>query len=117
MIDPTWESFILQGGTKRRVHVLVSELQNRIKAGPTDHRPVWAVRSSVGGPVPYSRTRLYRHIEFLGPAYGIESFDNPLPGTKGRGVAVIETDQAIRVWFDGPVKTLILTDETVKEAA
>ena len=59
----------------------------------------------------FSRTRLYRHFEFLGPAYGLEVFDDPLPGTNGRGVAVVETKWAIQVWFDGPVKTLELTND------
>ena len=48
IVDPTWQTAILPAGTVRRVHVLVPELIARLKAGLSDHRPVWAIRSAIG---------------------------------------------------------------------
>lgn len=90
---------ILAGGTRRAVHVYVPTLQERQQKGwkAGTGKCVMAVRSSLYG---YKKMRLYRKVEILGPSELIE-MEKPLPGTNGRGVAILFTDHALRVWFDG----------------
>lgn len=87
---------ILPGGVKRAIHVFTPSLQDRLKNG--GDQPVMAVRSGLHN---YEKMRLYRKVDILGPSEMVELFDNPLPGTNGRGVAILFTDHALRVWFEG----------------
>lgn len=100
---------ILPGGTRRAIHVYVPALmkrQEKWKAGVGD--PVMAVRSSL---YDYEMMRLYRKVEILGPSELVE-MKYPLPGTKGRGVAILFTSAPVRVTWDGdkPPKTIDTAD-------
>ena len=94
------ESAILPPGTMRAIHVYVPALTERMKEPwkPNTGSPVMAVRSSLYN---YEKMRLYRMVEILGPSELVE-MESPLPGTNGRGVAILFTNQPVRVWFDGP---------------
>ncbi len=94
------ESAILPAGTLRAIHVYVPALQERQKTPwkANEGQPVMAVRSALYN---YEKMRLYRMVEILGPSMLVE-MPEPLPGTNGRGVAILMTREAVRVWFDGP---------------
>ena len=91
-----WKSELLPAGILRAVHVLTPALQERLK-DKTSTLPVIAVRSSNKD---YSRMRLYRWVEILGPSFIGEIFDQPLPGTNGRAVAVLFSEYPLQVWID-----------------
>lgn len=81
-------------GVKRAIHVFTPALQHRL-ATKGSTLPVMALRSSLHD---YSKFKLYQRIELLGPSSMDPLFDKPLPGTGGRGVAILFTEFAIRVW-------------------
>jgi len=108
-IPDNWKSELLPSGILRAVHVLTPALQERLK-DKTSTMPVVAVRSSNGN---YSRMRLYRWVEILGPSWIGEIFDNPLPGTGGRAVAVLFSEYPLQVWID-PDNDMGVIDTTGK---
>jgi hypothetical protein len=83
-------------GVKRAFHVFTPALQYRLENKGVSALPVMALRSSNHG---YTKMRLYHRIEALGPSSLDPLFDAPLPGTGGRGVAIMFTDFAVRVWY------------------
>lgn len=96
VIKDTWQASLLGAGMLRAVHVLTPALMARFK-DKSLATPVVAVRSSQGE---FTRMRLYRHVEILGPSFLGEDFDNPLEGTGGRAVAVLFTEYPLNVWID-----------------
>jgi hypothetical protein len=98
----TMGSMILAGGTRRAVHVYVPTLTERQAKGwkAGEGKCVMAVRSAL---YDYRKMRLYRKVEILGPSELVE-METPLPGTKGRGVAILFTEHALRVWCDGKAR-------------
>lgn len=82
-------------GVRRAVHVMTPVLLDRIK-DKKNNRPAMALRSSLHN---YSKVKLYERIEFMGPSTLEPLFDKPLPGTDGRGVAIMFTDFPLRVWY------------------
>jgi len=94
--------FILyKEGTLRAVHILTPALQNRM-AKNTDE-PLMAVRSSRNN---YTTLRMFRKVKILGPCELAETFSAPMPGTNGRGVAVIFTKSALKCLCDGPAPVI-----------
>lgn len=115
-IPDNWKAELLPAGTLRAVHVLTPALMERMK-DKESVLPVVAVRSSHGN---YSRMKLVRHAELLGPSFIGEDFATPLPGTGGRAVAVLFTEYPIQVWIDpeadmGVIDTTGMTPEQVME--
>jgi hypothetical protein len=55
-----------------------------------------ALRSSLHG---FTKMKLYQRIEALGPSSLDPLFENPLPGTGGRGVAIMFSEFPLRVWY------------------
>lgn len=95
-------------GVKRAIHVLTPALQYRLENNASE-LPVMALRSSIHN---YSKLKLYTRIECLGPSSMDPLFDKPLPGTGGRGVAILFTEFAIRVWYpDGQRPSAIETPD------
>lgn len=100
------KSQILPAGPRRAIHVFVPALMKRQEQGwkANDGPPVMAVRSALYG---YRKMRLYRKVEILPPARDaahaaeLVEMTEPLPGTNGRGVAILFTTCALRVWYDG----------------
>ena len=82
-------------GVRRAIHVFTPALQHRLENN-TSNLPVMALRSSLHD---YKNIKLYHKIEMLGPSSLDPLFDKPLPGTGGRGVAIMFTEFAIRVWY------------------
>jgi len=82
-------------GVKRAFHVFTPALQYRLENSQSK-LPVMALRSSLHE---YSKMKLYVRIECLGPSSLDPLFGNPLPGTGGRGVAIMFTDFPLRVWY------------------
>jgi hypothetical protein len=93
------KSKILPGGVLRAVHVYVPTLQQRLAEG--GDKPVMAVRLQDNNGE-WRRMKLYRKVEWAGPGRTelIEHFDAPLPGTNGRGVAIVYTDAPLAVFWD-----------------
>jgi hypothetical protein len=99
------KSQVLPAGPRRAIHVFVPALMKRQADGwrANDGPPVMAVRSSLYG---YRKMRLYRKVEILPPARGdaaaeLVEMEQALPGTNGRGVVILFTTCALRVWYDG----------------
>jgi len=82
-------------GVKRAFHVFTPALQYRLE-NSASQLPVMALRSSIHN---YSKMKLYTRIEAMGPSSLDPLFDNPLPGTGGRGVAIMFTEFPLRVWY------------------
>lgn len=82
-------------GVKRAFHVFTPALQYRLENSGSK-LPVMALRSSLHN---YGKMKLYTRIECLGPSSLDPLFDAPLPGTGGRGVAIMFTDFPLRVWY------------------
>ena len=95
-------------GVKRAYHVFTPALTYRLK-NRDSNLPVAALRSSLHG---YTKMKLYQRIEALGPSSLDPLFDNPLPGTNGRGVMIQFTEFPLRVWYaEGQPPTVIDTPE------
>lgn len=91
-------------GVKRALHVFTPALQYRLENNASE-LPVMALRSSIHN---YSKMKLYVRIECLGPASFDPLFDNPLPGTGGRGVAIVFTEFPMRVWYPEGQKPAVI---------
>ena len=100
-------------GVKRAFHVFTPALQYRL-SNSDSQLPVMALRSSIHN---YGLMKLYHRIEALGPSSLEPLFDNPLPGTGGRGVAIMFTEFALRVWYpEGQKPVSIETPDDVTPA-
>jgi len=84
-----------QPGVTRALHVFTPALQYRLENNAST-LPVMALRSSIHN---YGKMKLFARIECLGPSSLDPLFDKPLPGTGGRGVAIMFTAFALRVWY------------------
>lgn len=83
---------------KRIVHVLGPVLAKNLKR-PHDyesHDPVVAVRSLADPRV----ALVGRHVEILGPCKISYTPADPVPGTQGRAIAVMETEAELIVHMD-----------------
>jgi hypothetical protein len=105
----TLRSAVLPAGRVRLLHVFFPELA-QMQAG--DHaRAVWALRSFNDRTGKYDRVRLFYRVEFLGPSWSHVSPEDPLPGTGGRGIAVMASRGAVRVFWNGDEpRTSVLSD-------
>jgi len=92
-MDITPESVYLYGGTRRAIHVFTPALQHRLTT-KNCLLPVMAVREA---PL-YNMLRLFQRVEILGPSSLDPLFHDPLPGTNGRGVAILFTEAPLLVW-------------------
>lgn len=96
-------------GVRRAFHVFTPALQLRLQ-DETKPLPVMALRSSKNN---FEIMYLYERIECMGPASMDPLFDNPLPGTGGRGVAICFTEFPLRVWYpEGRKPSPIETPDT-----
>lgn len=112
-------SKVLRGGILRGIHIFVPELQKRMQEGGDN--PIWAVRTSVADHdgKRWNRMILCRKVEWNGPTKGVEHFDDPLPGTGGRGVAVVYTEAPITIYWDADSeepKTIRVSDPPAMKA-
>jgi len=82
-------------GVRRAFHVFTPALQHRL-THKGSNLPVMALRSSLHG---FTKMKLYHRIQALGPSDLEPLFDNPLPGTGGRGVAIMFTEFPLQVWY------------------
>ena len=96
------KSKILKGGVLRAVHVFVPALQERF--AKNEGQPVWAVRSSIGG---FLKMIIVSYLEIDGKIQCVEHFDMPLPGTGGRGVALVYTTAPIKIFFNSDKPEII----------
>lgn len=99
-------------------HVFTPALMYRAN-NPDCNMPVMALRSSETN---FEEMVLYHQIDVLGPSSLKPLFDRPLPGTGGRGVAIMFTSSPMEVWypkkhsprkvktFDGREPQVILTE-------
>jgi hypothetical protein len=92
-------------GVKRAFHVFTPALQYRLENKGNSALPVMALRSSNHG---FTKMKLYTRIECLGPSDLAPLFDAPLPGTGGRGVAIMFTEFALRVWYPEGQKPMVI---------
>lgn len=109
-------------GERFAFHVFTPALQYRLE-NSSCNLPVMALRSSLTG---FQSMLLFHKIEVLGPSSLEPLFEEPLPGTGGRGVAIMFTQSPMEVWYpkgqspkviktlDGASPKLILT-EVVKK--
>lgn len=74
------------------VHVFVPALRTRLEKG--GDQPCVAVRPKKAG---FKKMYLVNEARILGPSALVERFDDPLPGTNGRGVAILMTRAPISV--------------------
>lgn len=104
---------VLKGGVRRAVHVYTKDLLARMKKD--DGQPLWLVRSSLYG---YTKAMIVRRVTIHGPATGEDLFGKPLPGTGGRGVAILFTTAPITVEFDGPAPRVVdMNDDAAPKPA
>lgn len=85
-------------------HVFTPALIYRLDKSNPIEMPVMALRMQSDN---YEKMMLFDRIECLGKSSLDPLFDQPLPGTNGRGVAIMFTDARVRCWFRGrkiPVK-------------
>lgn len=86
---------VLEAGVMRAIHVLTPALVNRLKNGGKE--PLMAVRSSADD---YGSLQLFQRVTWNGRSEIAESFDAPMPGTSGRGVAVVYTAAKLICYYD-----------------
>jgi hypothetical protein len=85
-------------------HVFTPALMYRLDKNNPIEMPVMALRLSTDN---YEQMMLFDKIECLGQSSLDPLFENPLPGTNGRGVAIMFTKGRVRCHFRGrkvPVK-------------
>ena len=87
---------VLKAGTKRAVHVFTKQLMERMKKD--DDQCLWVVRSALYN---YKKALVVKSISIKGPCTGEDRFKDPLPGTGGRGVAILFTTAEIEIEFPG----------------
>ena len=74
-------------------HVFTPALMYRLSPNPEIDLPLMALRFK-----PYTEMYLFDEIDCLGPSK-LDLIDPPLPGTDGRGVAVMFTDHLVRCHY------------------
>jgi hypothetical protein len=94
------KSKVLRGGILRCIHIFVPVLHKRQTEGGDEM--IWAVRSSIADSdgSRWNRMILCRKVEWNGPTKCVEHFNDPLPGTGGRGVAVVYTEAELTIYWD-----------------
>ncbi len=100
---------VLPAGTKRAVHVYTKQLMERMK--DNQNQMLWLVRSSMYN---YTKALVCRKVEIAGPATGEDLFDTPLPGTNGRGVAILFTKSEVTLHFEGDQIEMIEMEDKPK---
>lgn len=100
---------VLAAGTKRAIHVWTAKLMERMK--DNKGQMIWLVRSSKYN---YKKALVCRRVEFNGRCSGEDIFDTPLPGTGGRGVAILFTSCEITVYYDGEKPQYVDMDDDKK---
>ncbi len=85
---------VLAAGTMRAIHVLTPALVNRLKNGGKE--PLMAVRTSADD---YASLQLFELVAWKGRSEIAESFAAPMPGTSGRGVAVVYTASRLICYY------------------
>lgn len=105
----------LAAGTKRAVHVYTKVLVERLKEDKG--QMLWLIRSSLHD---YKKAMVVRRVEFTpgtgSYCTGEDLFGKALPGTGGRGVAILFTDCEIVLHFDGEKCPIIDMDDDAKPA-
>jgi hypothetical protein len=91
----TSKIIIPKRGEKFAFHVFTPALQYRFENRECN-LPVMALRSSLKD---YQAMQLFHKIECLGPSSLEPLFNKPLPGTGGRGVAIMFTKSPMKVWY------------------
>lgn len=102
----------LAAGTKRAIHVYTKVLVERMKEDKG--QMLWLVRSSL---YDYKKAIICRRVEWNGPCSGEDMFGNALPGTGGRGVAILFTEAELTLHFDGDKAEIIDMDDDKKPEA
>jgi len=100
----------LRGGPLRAVHVFTPALVERLKT--KEHQPVMAVRCETSN---YCQMKLCYHVQIDGPSEMKEIFDSPLPGTDGRGVAILFTRSPITISYGEKLVTINTRDKKPDE--
>ncbi len=104
---PKKGSRTLPGGTLRAIHVYVPALQAHLSGEPA--KPMMAVRSKDQNGE-WRRMRIFREIKWDGPTTLHKT--DPMPGTAGRGVAIVFTAAPLRCYWDGEEpKTQFITGD------
>ncbi len=101
---------VLPAGTKRAIHVYTKVLVERMKEDKG--QMLWLVRSSKHN---FKKAIICRRVEWNGPCSGEDMFNTPLPGTGGRGVAILFTSCELTLHFDGDKAKIIDMDDDVKK--
>jgi len=102
---------MLPGGIRRAIHIFTPVLQERLSKG--GNKPVVGVREVTDN---YGKMCLYRSVLIFGPSFIQEVFDNPLPGTDGRGTVILFTDSPVRaLWDDVEPCEVDTQNKTAKE--
>ncbi len=101
----------IPGGMRRAVHVFTPSLMHRIKH--KEPVPVMAIRCASEN---YTEMRLYERVTILGPSSVEPIFDTPLPGTGGRGVAIMFTEAPIYAEWDLPPRPIDTSGDQKPEA-
>ncbi len=99
----------LAAGTKRAIHVYTKVLVERMKEDKG--QMLWLVRSSLHD---YKKAIICRRVEWNGPCSGEDMFGKALPGTGGRGVAILFTEAELTLHFDGDKAEIIDMDDDKK---
>lgn len=99
----------LKAGVDRAIHVYTKVLVERMKENKG--QMLWLVRSSLYN---YKKAIVCRRVEWNGPCRGEDQFDKPLPGTGGRGVAILHTACELTLYFDGDKAQIIDMDDDPK---
>jgi hypothetical protein len=102
---------VLKAGTKRAIHVYTKVLVERMKEDKG--QMLWLVRSSLHD---YKKAIICRRVEWNGPCSGEDLFGKALPGTGGRGVAILFTEAELTLHFDGDKAEIIDMDDDAKPA-
>lgn len=100
---------VLKAGTERAIHVYTKVLVERMKEDKG--QMLWLVRSSLYG---FKKAIVCRRVEWNGPCRGDDLFGKPLPGTGGRGVAILFTSCELTLHFDGDTAQIIDMDDDAK---
>lgn len=100
----------LPAGTKRAIHVYTKLLVERMKEDKG--QMLWLVRSSLHD---YKKAIICRRVQWNGPCSGEDLFGKPLPGTGGRGVAILFTECELTLHFDGDKAQIIDMDDDAKK--
>lgn len=96
----------LKGGPMRAVHVFTPALVERLKSKVK--QPVMAIRCETSN---YCQMKLCYNVHIHGESEMREIFDKPLPGTDGRGVAILFTKSPITIQYGEKLVTINTKDK------